>query len=158
MVLSQLTRVAPIIVPIITVAAAHGQQGRWAAADDPTAKFIIDAERQWAETACTHNKIAETILAADFQGTSPEGKRYTKSEEVADTADLSKTARDCRLIDAQVRFFGDDLALVYGSESSARNVKDGAERSRCLIWTDTWLKRNGNWQIIAAQDTLFDCK
>src|SRR3974390_2915232 len=111
MVLSQLTRVAPIIVAIITVAAAHGQQGRWAAADDPTAKFIIDAERQWAETACTHNKIAETILAADFQGTSPEGKRYTKSEEVADTADLSKTVRDCRLIDAQVRFFGDDLAL-----------------------------------------------
>jgi hypothetical protein len=143
---------------IITVVAAHGQHGRWAAADNPTAKFMIDAERQWAEAACTHNKITEKILADDFQGTSPEGKRYTKSEEVADTADLSKTARDCRLIDAKVRFFGDDLALVYGSESSARKAKDGAERPRCLIWTDTWLKRNGNWQIIAAQDTQFDCK
>jgi len=73
-------------------------------------------------------------------------------------ADLSKTARDCRLIDAKVRFFGDDLALVYGSESSVRKAKDGAERARCLTWTDTWLKRNGNWQIIAAQDTQFDCK
>jgi len=68
---------------IIAVVAAHGQQGCWAAADNPTAKFIIEAERQWAEAACTHNKIAEKILADDFQGTSPEGKRYTKSEEVS---------------------------------------------------------------------------
>ncbi len=156
--LSQLTRVAPVVFGIITFVAAHGQQGRWAAADNATAKFMVDAERQWAEAACTHNKITEKILADDFQGMSPEGKRYTKSEEVADTADLSKTARDCRLIDAKVRFFGDDLAMVYGSESSVRKPKDGTEKSRCLIWTDTWLKRNGTWQIVAAQDTQFDCK
>lgn len=156
-ILDQLMRVAPIMFAIIVAVAAHGQQGRWAAADNATAKFMLDAERQWAEAACTHNKIAEKILADDFQGTSPEGKRYTKSEEVADTADLSKAARDCRLIDAKVRFFGDDLAMVYGSESSVPKAKDGAERSRCLIWTDTWLKRSGNWQIIAAQDTQFDC-
>lgn len=158
MTLSQLTRVAPVVFAIITVVAAHGQQGRWAAADNATAKFMVDAERQWAEAACTHNKIREEILADDFQGTSPEGKRYTKSEEMGSPADLSKTARDCRLIDAKVRFFGDDLAIVYGSESSVRKAKDGTEKPRCLIWTDTWLKRKGKWQIIAAQDAQFDCK
>jgi hypothetical protein len=155
---SRLKRVALVVFGIITFGAAQGQQGRWAAADNATAKFMVDAERQWAEAGCTHNKIAEKILADDFQGTSPEGNRYTKSEEVADTADLSKTARDCRLIDAKVRFFGDDLATVYGSESSVRKAKDATEKSRCLIWTDTWLKRNGTWQIVAAQDTQFDCK
>jgi len=127
----------------------------------PTAAIHLKKDdflsEEWGAPQCTHNKIAEKILADDFQGTSPEGKRYTKSEEVADTADLSKAARDCRLIDAKVRFFGDDLAMVYGSESSVPKAKDGAERSRCLIWTDTWLKRSGNWQIIAAQDTQFDC-
>jgi hypothetical protein len=156
--LSQLMGVAPVVFAIMTVVAAHGQQGRWGAAESATAKFLVDAERQWAEAACTHNQITGKILADDFQGTSPEGKRYTKSEEVADAADLSKTARDCRLIDAKVRFFGDDLAMVYGSESSVRRAKDTTEKSRCLIWTDTWLKRNGTWQIIAAQDTQFDCK
>jgi hypothetical protein len=151
-------RVAPEVFASMTVVAVHGQQGRWATADNATAKFMVDAERQWAEAACTHNKIAEKILADDFQGTSPEAKRYTKSEEVADTADPSKTSRDCRLIDAKVRFFGDDLAIVYGSESSVPKKKDETEGSRCLIWTDTWLKRNGNWQIIAAQDTQFECR
>ena len=157
MTLNQLKGVA-VVFAVTTAAAVHGQQGQWAAADSATAKFIVDAERQWAEDACTHNKITEKILANDFQGTSPEGKRYTKSDEVADTADMSKTARDCRLIDAKVRLFGDNLAMVYGSESSVRKTKEGTEKSRCLIWTDTWLKRNGSWQIIAAQDTQIDCK
>jgi len=126
-------------------------------ADDPTAKFIIDAERQWAEAACTHNHSPEQILAEDFQGTSPEGKRYPKAVEVADMADLSKTARDCRLTDAKVRLFGDTLAIAYGSESSVRKGKDGTSQPGCLVWTDTWLKRNGRWQIIAAQDTQVPC-
>jgi hypothetical protein len=124
-----------LVVAISTVVVAHGQQGQWAEADNATAKYMIDAERQWAEATCTHNKISEKILADDFQGTSPEGKRYTKSKEVADVQDLSRTARDCRLIDANVRFFGDDLAMVYGSESSVRKAKDGIEKSRCLVWT-----------------------
>lgn len=158
MTVNLLRKMTLMIFAMTAVANAYGQQGQWAAADNPTAKFMIDAERQWAEAACTHNKIAEKILAEDFQGTSPEGQRYTRSEEVSDTADTSKSARDCRLIDAKVRFFGDSLAIVYGSESSARRENDGTEQSRCLIWTDTWLKRNGNWQIIAAQDTRFDCK
>jgi hypothetical protein len=48
--------------------------------------------------------------------------------------------------------------MVYGRETSAQKAKDGTEQFRCLIWTDTWFKRNDNWQIIAAQDTRFDCK
>lgn len=158
MTFNRLMRVALVVFATIAGLAAAGQQGRWAAADDATAKFMVDAERQWAEAACTHNQIAEKILADDFQGTSPEGKRYTKAEEVVDTADSSKTVRDCRLIDARPRFFGDNLAMVYGSESSVRKAKDGTEKPRCLIWTDTWLKRNGKWQIIAAQDTQVECK
>ena len=147
-----------VALAIITVVAAHGQQGRWAAAGDATAKFIVNAERQWAEEACTHNGMTEKILADDFEGTSPDGKRYTKSEAIAYAADLSKTARDCRLIDANVRFFRNDLAIVYGSESAVRKAKDGSEKTQCLSWVDTWLKRDSKWQVIAATDTPFDCK
>ena len=158
MALKRLLMLGPVIFGIIVVVAARGQQGQWAAADNATAKFMVDAERQWAEAACNHNRIAENILAEDFQGTSPEGERYHKSEEVAEVADVSKTAQDCRLLDAKVRFFGDELAIVYGTESSLRRAEDGTAKTRCLIWTDTWLKRKGNWQIIAAQDTQFGCK
>jgi len=44
--------------------------------------------------------------------------------------------------------------MIYGSETSVRKAKDGKEFERTLIWTDTWLKRNGKWQIIAVQDMI----
>jgi len=48
--------------------------------------------------------------------------------------------------------------LVYGHETATRRSRDGKESTRSLIWTDTWLKRNGTWQIVAAQDMWADCK
>jgi hypothetical protein len=82
---------------LVLVVSAHAQQGRWAGPDDPTAKYMIDAESQWAESACTHNKIEEKILADDFQGTAPDGKRYTKAEAVKSEA-IDRNRRDCRYV------------------------------------------------------------
>src|ERR1700689_3284958 len=124
------------------------QQGKWASAGDPLAKNLIDWERQWAEADCVHNMVEEKILADELQGTSPEdGPIYSTAQ-----------ARDCHLHDAKVRFFGLDLAIVYGSESSIRKGKDGKDFKRSLVWTDTWLKRNGQWQIVAAQDMRMEGK
>ena len=68
MTLKRLLMLGLVIFGFIVVVAARGQQGQWAAADNATAKFMVDAERQWAEAACNHNRIAEKILAEDFQG------------------------------------------------------------------------------------------
>jgi hypothetical protein len=46
---------------------------------------------------------------------------------------------------------------VYGSESSVAVLPDSKHERRCLVWTDTWLKRKGRWQIIAVQDARIDC-
>ena len=139
MTLSRLMRVPLVVFLGMTVIAARGQQGQWAGADNPTAKFIVDAERQWAEAACTHNKIAETILADDFQGTSPEdGKRYAKSKEVADNANSSTTARDCRLTDAKVRLFGDKPGDgVRQREFNPKNKR--RDREVCLLDLDRYV-------------------
>ncbi len=48
--------------------------------------------------------------------------------------------------------------MIYGSERAVRTDKDGKEAMRCLAWTDTWLKRHGKWEIVAAQDTAVPCK
>src|SRR5579864_1536240 len=154
-----------LAVCVFAAMSCFAQQSHWATAGDPTAKYITDSERQWAESGCTHNGIEPKILADDFQGTSAEdGSRYDKAHEVAQGADTKHSESDCRLLDAKVRFFAtgggtaDDLAMVYGSETATRKGKDGKLAPHCQTWTDTWLKRNGKWQIIAAQDALFPCK
>jgi hypothetical protein len=144
---------AASIVPL----ALRAQTSRWAAANDSLARSFIALEREWANTSCTHGLVQETLLADDFLGTAPDGARYTKSQSIADTKAEKTTARDCTLHDAKVHFFGADLAVVYGSESAVRTGASGKTEKRCLGWTDTWLKRGGRWQIIAAQDGVTAC-
>jgi hypothetical protein len=143
---------------LLFIVGVNAQQGKWAASSDQTAKSLIDMERQWAEAVCTHSLIVQTVLADDFQGTSPDGKRYSKAEAVEEAKLHKEQARGCRLDDAKVHFFGDSIALVYGHETAVRKSSDGKEKTRSLIWTDTWLKRSGTWQIVAAQDMWADCK
>ncbi|HVI08106.1 MAG TPA: nuclear transport factor 2 family protein [Candidatus Binatia bacterium] len=142
---------------IVTVVATRAQQGRWLPADDATAKFILDAEEQWDEAACTHNKSPETVLAEDFLGTAPDGTTYTKAQEVKDTQDKSASAHQCHQINPRVRLFGENVAMVYGRAFSVRKGKDGPEAPRCIVFTDTWLKRDSRWQVIAAQDARIPC-
>jgi uncharacterized protein DUF4440 len=139
-----------------TTFAGHSQQGRWASESDPTAKYMIQMEKEWAEAGCTQQPVGKKFIADDFQGTAPDGRRYDKAEALQNDASLKE--RDCRLDEAKVRFFGENVALVYGSERAMRKDKDGKENLRCLVWTDTWLKRNDKWEIVAAQDTAVACK
>jgi ketosteroid isomerase-like protein len=133
--------------------AVGAQQAKWAAPSDETARSLINMERQWAQADCDGNLAIETILADDFQGTAPDGSRYTKAQEIQDTKTSKHEDHGCQIGEVRVHFFGDSLAVLYGTESRLSQQRDGVERQRTLIWTDTWLKRGGRWQIIAAQDT-----
>ena len=150
---------------VVVYTAAHAQPSHWAIPDDKTAKFMIDMERKWAEGVCTNNGVISELLADDFQGTSTRGERYTKEDELRDEKG-PHSAHGCALDDARVRFFSsssakdknDDVAIIYGSEHSIGKDKTHPDAKVCQVWTDTWLKRNGKWQIAAAQDNTVDCK
>ncbi len=131
---------------------AQGQVSRWAAADDPTAKMMIEAERKWAEAGCTPNGIEKSILAEDFHGVSPEGEEYSKKDMVAEAGTSAPAERGCVMYGVKVHYFGANMAVLYGSESAIVKGKDGKEFTRKLTWVDTWLKRDGKWQIVAAED------
>ena len=137
---------------------AQAQESRWAAADDPIAKSLTDSERRWAEAACTHNGIEKAILADDFQGTAPNGSLYTKQEAVADAQKPKTPEEDCTMYEVKVHFFGDSMAILYGSESAVHTEADGRKHRVKLTWTDTWLKRHGKWQVVAAQDMPSELK
>jgi hypothetical protein len=136
-------------------ALAGAQTSRWATPQEPAARWMIDMERKWAEAACDHNGIEKTILADDFQGVAPDGSQYNKKQAVEDADNTKTSERACQMFEVKVHFFGDNLAVLYGSESAihpAAGPHDGKEHTIKLIWVDTWLKRDGKWQIISAED------
>jgi hypothetical protein len=143
--LSSMTAIAFTVLPVCAQ-----DQGHWADANDTDAKTMIEMERKWAVLECEPSNVVAEALADDFVGTSPSGPIYTKKEALVE--DRSEKARDCKLLSARVRYFASTVAMIYGKETSTRTGKDGKDFQRTLIWTDTWLKRNGKWQIIAVQD------
>jgi hypothetical protein len=145
------------IAAMLLLVPARGQQSHWASSDDQTASYIIEQERKWAEGVCVDNGVVAGLLADDFQGTSTRGVRFTKADELKDEKSV-RTARDCGLTDAKVHFFGESVALVYGSEHAIGKDKSQPNAKVCQIWTDTWLKRGGKWQIVASHDNRVECK
>ena len=148
---------ATAIAATLLLTPAWAQQSQWASADDQTARYIIDMERKWAEGVCVNNGVVADLLADDFQGTSTTSVRFTKADELTDEK-AARTAHDCGLDEAKVRFFGDTIAIVYGSEHAVGKDKSQPNAKVCQVWTDTWLKRDGKWQIIASQDNHMACK
>jgi hypothetical protein len=98
-----------------------------------TALWMIEQARAWAIQACGGKWVISEILAADFKGTSPKGGRYEKPAGEPPHDPKTQWSTNCSLDEADVRFFGTDVAVMY------------------------WLRRNGKWQIIAVQDNRIDC-
>ena len=144
-------------VAMLLVVAGQAQQSHWAAADDKTARYIIDMERKWAEGVCADNGVVAGLLAEDFQGTSTKGERFTKADELKDEKG-PRSAHDCGLDEAKVHFFGDSVAIVYGREHAVGKDKSQPSARVCQVWTDTWLKRGDRWQIVASHDNRAECK
>ena len=115
-----------------------------------TERYILDSERQWAESVATGDTSAiERILADDFIGVDPKGRLYTKRQMIDETRNAPKYFVSNRLNDVKVRFYG-TTAIAQGSETWEKRSR---ERGR-FVWTDTWLQRNGRWQIVAAEDLI----
>ena len=115
-----------------------------------TEHYILDSERHWAESVATGDTSAiERIVADDFIGVDPKGRLYIKQQMIDDTRNAPKYFVSNRLNDVKVRFYG-NTAITQGSETWE---KRSGERGRS-VWTDTWLQRDGRWQIIAAEDLI----
>jgi hypothetical protein len=134
---------------------ANAQKAKWATSDDPIAKELIAKEKMWAESNCSPQPGLKDVFAEEFQGTSPEGIRYGKADAMA--TDMNNLHRQCQLGEVKIQYYGETVAIAYGNESSIRKDKDGKEFKRCLVWTDTWLRREGKWEIITAVDVRVEC-
>ncbi len=111
---------------------------------------ILQLERDWTQSFVTMDVAAnERIVADDFLGTEPDGKRIKKADLIAEvkTGDALLSNR-LNEDDVTIRFYG-QTAVVNGSESWKRKPDGKTGR---FIWTDIFVKRTGKWQVVASQD------
>jgi ketosteroid isomerase-like protein len=110
-------------------------------------KYIKDSSSAWAESVATDDaSVVQRILADDFVWVR-EGKVLDKSHAVILAQEGPGDLVSNHLDYANVRFFG-DTAVVQGSETGTRL----GGRSGHFVFIDTWVRRSGIWQIVAAVD------
>ena len=110
-------------------------------------KYIKDSSSAWAESVATNDaSVVKRILADDLVWLR-EGEVLDKSRAVTGAQQGPGDFVSNHLDYANVRFFG-DTAVVQGSETWTR--KGG--RSGHFVFIDTWVRRGGIWQIVAAVD------
>ncbi|MGH9677934.1 MAG: nuclear transport factor 2 family protein, partial [Candidatus Acidiferrum sp.] len=130
------------------ICAARAQESSTADAE----RYIKESERLWAESVATGDTSGvQRFLADDFLGVDTDGSLYGKAKAIADTHLGAKEFVSNHLTEVKMRFYG-DAAVAQGSESWVR--RSGTLLRGRYVWTDTWIKRNGNWQIVAAEDLI----
>ena len=113
-------------------------------------KYICDSEAGWAESVASGDStVVKRILADDFIGVHPSGRHYRKAEMVEGTPKAPEIFESNVAGDIIVRFYG-DTAIAQGSETWRKKKGESGR----FVWTDTWLKRNSQWQIVAAEDLI----
>ena len=111
-------------------------------------QYIVAGEKAWTDSVVSGDaSAAKRLLAPDFIGVNSDGTIASKAKELSDIVSEAPQYASDRIEYVHVRFFG-DTAVAQGSESWAK--KDG-KRGR-WIWTDVWVKRSGQWQIVSSED------
>ena len=109
-------------------------------------------EEQWAAGVVKRDRaLFEKLLAPGFVYTE-DARMMSRAALITDISTGTDTVLMARNDEMQVHEFG-ETAVVTGWLTLAGRGPGGAFRRR-LRFTDTWVRRAGSWQIVAAQDYL----
>ena len=92
-----------------------------------------------------------SIFADDAAFVGPDGALQTKAQLLADVKSGDLVIESTDIADFKVRVFGDSAVVTYTTNDKGKyKGRDITGRYR---WTDTFVRRNGKWQIVAGQGT-----
>jgi hypothetical protein len=121
---------------------------------------VLKLEREWLESAKTHNAdAARRILADDAILVYPDGAVATKAIEVQSIESGAVTADSLEIVDPKVTVVNADSAFITGrsviknGKSKGPNEKKAIDISGEYRFLDVYARRNGNWQAVASQAT-----
>lgn len=132
--------------------------GSWQIVEGDSSPFtdeqsIKQIEREWVGALKKEDKAwLERTYADEYTAIGWNGKMRNKTEDIADTLLNTDNVMSDEISDMKVRVYG-DTAIVVGRLHLAGKDKKGSFDRR-YIFTDTFVKRDGRWQIVTTQSTL----
>ena len=89
-------------------------------------------------------------MAEDFVGTSSGGKVGNKTTMLVEISKDKNIYSSSVSEEMTVHLYGADMAVVTGVARETGKTASGKPFSQAYRFTDTWVRRNGKWQCVAA--------
>jgi ketosteroid isomerase-like protein len=113
---------------------------------------IKKLEQDWAQATMKEGAAAvDRYEADDIVTTDPSGRVTDKTQDKNDLGSGDLKFESMELSDLKVALYG-NTAVATGANTLKGTYK-GQDLSGKYRFTDTWVKRNGKWQVVASQAT-----
>jgi ketosteroid isomerase-like protein len=113
---------------------------------------IKKLEQDWAQATMKEGAAAaDRYEADDIVATDPGGRVTDKTQDKNDLSSGDLKFQSMELSDLKVAVYG-NTAVATGANTLKGTYK-GQDLSGKYRFTDTWVKRNGKWQVVASQAT-----
>jgi len=113
---------------------------------------LIRLENEWNDAWVNRNiTIFDRVEADEYFMTSDEGNIITKAQDIADVKSGEDVATSVVSDEFKVRVYGDAAVVTY--RMAVKGQYKGKDNSYQFRWTDTWIKKDGRWQVVAAHQS-----
>ena len=139
--------VALALIVVLAAPAVHAQS--------PSARAtrkLLQLEDDWGKALIRRDSAAFRRLLTDRFVYTENERVMTKAELIREVVSGSDTVTSAKNEGLKVYLYV-DAAIVTGVLALEGRGKDGPFRRR-FQFTDSWIFRNGRWQVAAAQDYL----
>jgi uncharacterized protein (TIGR02246 family) len=152
------TRILLLVLPLLFACSRSTTTDSYGAApvsgenDEAGRQAVSQLEDEWAKAIETHDTtFLARIVAPDFHGTDGDSaKTFGRADLLRDAADTATQLRNLKDQDRQVRIYGNGTVAVVtalGSWTVEKGERPGQFSGR---YTETWVKREGQWQAVAG--------
>jgi uncharacterized protein (TIGR02246 family) len=122
-------------------------------AQDDAGQAVQKLERDWLNAYEQHDeKAMDAIVAEDFTITFPNGSMQTKAQimtSIKRPRSPGGPAMKFHTEEVRARVYGDTVILT--GRVVTEYQRDGQTTSKEeQRYTDTWVRRNGRWQVVAS--------
>ncbi|HEV2387643.1 MAG TPA: nuclear transport factor 2 family protein [Candidatus Acidoferrales bacterium] len=113
---------------------------------------LTSAEHAWidADIAGDTEKVG-AVLGDDWVGIGPDGQSQTRAQYLAEVKNGKNKLDSFEMGPLAVRAYG-GTAVVRGSDTEKSSYA-GRDTSGKYVWTDVFVKRNGEWKAVSSQIT-----
>lgn len=126
--------------------------GRTSAQGGDVEQTLMRIEQELIDAVLAGDASAvERHYADSFIFTTPDGTMVNKSQVIANVKSGNLKYESTKIDDMKVQVYGDTAVVTLRSTDKGRHK--GVDISGQYRWTDVFVRRDGRWQLVAAQGT-----